>query len=297
MNCYFLSDISSHLKINGEYVGVISNNLKKVTVNCDKPLIEFLPCNTLYQSVYGNKNTANLKTFMVNNCLICMPLFSKVNNYPFKVIGQKQKNSYSLYATLTVVLDGCVKFFLDGTISAVNRLPFIPTDFNVEFYQNFIILSFHAEKTALFVYSTDSGNLIFSDLVDQFRISNFIEVEKRYKTVTKTTLIESWSFEENSQLYSRHDVKEKDFYEINSYILPIAFFENVIIGGSVEKVVTPEFNARLIQLREFLGKVIKITPSPFDRNEVFLIKSDCLTAVKLEYTNRLISNVLAEDYF
>ena len=296
MNCYFLSDIDAHFKINGSYVSKACKNLKVTTANAFD-LFEFLPHNPIYLPAYSNKENTRVKLFNFKDNLICYPVYSKVNNYPFKILYQKEKSNFLGNIVLTVVSDGAVKFFIDGSITAVATLPFLPAECDFDFYQNTLFVWFKGEKTAIFIYSLDSKNLIFSDLVDEFFISSVIEVKKRYQTVTKTIVSETWSISETPSLVGKKDSFEKDYFDIHPRLLPLAFFQNVILGANVSSIVTPSLNERASSLKDFLGKVIKIIPSPSDNLETLLIKNDCLTAVKLEFSNRLISNLFAEDYF
>ena len=90
MNCYFLSDIPAHLKIDGEYKGVACKNLSYLNVD-NTPLFEFLPLNQAYCSVYSTKNSKNLKIFNFYNDKLIYPIFTLKNCHPFKVLNQKTK--------------------------------------------------------------------------------------------------------------------------------------------------------------------------------------------------------------
>ena len=295
MICYLLSNIPSYVKINGIYVGKISQNVKIIETE-NTPFFEFLPENENFRCVYGCEKSQNLLIVKIKNSLFVTPNFSKLNCHPFKVLFQKQVTNYNHNVTITAVLDGCVKFFIDGFITSVKTLPFIPNGFDAYFYKKFLRVSFYAEKTALFIYSLDSGNLIFSDLVDEFSVTDIIETKKRYFIVTKSVINEQWTLDENSKLILRRDFKERDFFQIHPSLIPLAFFENVNINASVKDIVTPDFNSKITNLYSFLGKSNAVINSPFNKDEVLLIKNDVITSVKCEFTNRLISNVFAEDY-
>ena len=295
MNAFIFSEIPAHLKVNGVYQGVVNGNLYEVEVDDTTPLFELYPKINRYTPIYGDKTSKDIKIFNLGDNLLVYPTYPLKNNYPFKVIGQKQQSSYSVNATVTVVCDGGVKFFLDGSVSDVKALPFIPSSFEINIISNLITVAFSAEKTAFFIYDSESRKLVFSDVADGFFVSDNLTVKKSFSTATKTTIEEEWTLSSNPTLISRRDIKERDFLEIHPYLLPLAFFENLLIGGSVKSIVTPNLSERISDLYEFLGKVLKVIPS-YINGEVFLIKCDCVTACKLEYENRLISNVLADDY-
>ncbi len=295
MNAFIFSEIPAHLKVNGEYQGVVNGNLSEVEVDKTAPFFELYPKSQRHAQVYGDKTSKDIKIFNINNHLLVYPVYPLKNNHPFKVLGQKQQSSYSVYATVTVVCDGGVKFFLDGTVSDVKTLPFIPQNFEINIISNLITVAFSAEKTAFFIYDSESRKLVFSDVADGFFVSDNLTVKKSFSSVTKTSIEEEWTLSSTPTLISRKDIKERDFLEIHPYLLPLAFFENLIIGGSVKSILTPNLNERISDLLEFLGKALKVIPS-CNNGEVWLIKNNGVTACKLEYENRLISNVLAEDY-
>ena len=295
MNAFIFSEISAHLKVNGEYLGVVNNNLYHVENIGDNCFLEPYPKNHSYAPVYGDKNSKDIKIFNLNGDLIIYPIYPLRHDYPFKIIGQKQKSSYSIYVTVTVILDGCVKFFIDGAVSDVKALPFIPTSFEVDIVSNIITVAFSAEKTAFFMYDTESKKLVYSDVASGFFLSDNLSVKKEFNTITKTCIEEEWTVSSTPTLISFKDIKSKDFLEIHPQLLPLAFFENLIIGAKVENIVTPNLNGRISELKEFLGKIIKVIPSRTN-GETLLIKSDGVSLAKLEFNNRLISNVLVEDY-
>ena len=295
MKVYLYSETPAHLKINGEYYGKVNDNTFLIEENFENPLFEFLPINPRYQPVYGSENTKELRKFSVKNGQLVYPVYPLKNNYPFKVLGQKQQSSYNVTANVTAVLDGNIKFFLDGSITDVKPLPFIPKNFEISIVSNLIIISFTAEKSALFIYSVQSGTLVYYDVVDEFYISNNLTVKKGYKTVTDTFIEEEWQLSDSPTLLSRRDFKDKDFIDVHPHLLPLAFFENLIIGASVQDTVTFNLSQKIIDLQNFLGKYNKVLP--IDKESVYLIKPNSVTIAKVEFENRLISNVLEEDCF
>lgn len=295
MKVYLFSEIPAHLKVNGEYLGKVNDNTYRLEVNAESPLFEFLPINSRYLPVYGSENSKEIKIFSINESKLIYPVYTLKNDYPFKVLGQKQQSNYNANASVTVVLDGTVKFFLDGSVNDVKALPFVPKNFEITLISNLIIISFSAERSALFIYSTQRGTLVYSDVVDEFYISDNLTVKKRYKTVNDTFIEEEWLLSDAPSLLSRKDFKVKDFLDVHPYLLPLAFFENLNIGASVQGAVTPNLNQKILDLQSFLGKYYKVIP--LNGESVYLIKPDNVTLAKVEFENRLISNVLEEDCF
>lgn len=294
MNCYFLSDLECYLKIDGEYKGVVSKNLSFLETS-STPLFEFLPFDNNYFSVHSTTSNKNLKIYDIYGEKLIYPIFNLKNCHPFKVISQTSKNHLSYSIKVTLVTDGAVKFYIDGSIYDIKSLPFVPTSVEIEFYKNYLLLSFIGKKTALFIYNLDTNLVCFSDLVDSFYISNVLVTRKEFKTITKTTIIEEWNIDKDITFLSRRDEKLRGYFDINSSLTPLSFIENAVIGGSVKEICTPKFSEKIANLKEFLGKVIKAIPSPNNPQEVWLLYENFISILKIEYENRLIDNILIDD--
>lgn len=293
---FFLSDIKAHLKVNGEYKGVVSNNLKSLNIPNKNVLFEFMPINDEYGVVYGDLNGKNVKVFNLSSKRLVCPVYTQKNSHPFKVITQKHAHLNGNGATVTVTLDGCVKFYLDGVLSDVNCLPFIPKNTEIYFYQNLLILEFFSIKTALYIYDINSKEKIYCDVVDEYAVNEVLTVKKTYQNVTKTIITQEWNLNGKPTLINVKDTKLKEYFSLKPCLIALSFFENVLIGASVKEIVTPNFNQKISQVKEFLGNVIKVVVSPLNKNECWLIKNEGVTVCTLRYENNLIDNMLAEDY-
>ena len=296
MNFYFLSDALSHLKIDGEYAGTIFQNAKKLTLSTAPSLVEFLPCRSEFSPVTLSQNVENPCILKVKNGVLYYPRFFKKPSGIFKVISQKNYNFYGGELTLTVTEDLIPKFYLDGSFYFLSSLPFIPDSSNVEFYGDYAFVSFYKKKTALFIFRISDGKQVYFDLVDNYRVSEVLTVEKSYKNVTKTTVLERWNLTPTVHLLSVSDEKQKPLYSLNEKLLPLAFFENAVIGGDVKDVVTAEFSKNAEKLREFLGKIRKVIPSLLGDGAVWLIQDGKVSEATLSIKNGLIDNVFLEDF-
>ena len=292
---FFLADVTSHLKVNGEYLGIVSNNLKKCYTKKSNYFYEFLPVNDNFNICYGDCNAKSVKVFdFLNRRLVC-PVFSLKTTLPFKILFQKQISVNGILTTLTAVTDGCVKFYVDGILNDVGSLPFIPSSGEIYFYQNHLVVEFSNANTALFIYNINTKEKVFSDIIKSYELSTTLTVSKEFKNATKTTTIEEWNLSTFS-LLNRRDEKRINFFDLKPFLLPLAFFENVLIGASVSEIVTPSFNEKILSVKDFLGDIVKVIPSPTTKNECWLITNNGVTVCRLEYQNRLISNIVAEDY-
>ena len=297
MNCYFLSDIPAHLKINGEYFGLINNNLSIVDNLSEDCFFEFLPTLSGYSHAYGCKSNKSLRVFKVDSNKLVVPVFERLQVLPFKFIMQKSESYHGETLTVTAYQDGGVKFFLDGIINDIKSIPFSPTNIEIRFYYNYVFVSFSLEKIALFIYDLTSKRLVFSDVIDSFLIDGDLIVKKSYQTVTSTQIIRVYNLNGEFSHISQRDEKLVDFEFLHPYLLPIGFFENVIIGGNVQKITTKNLHDKILDFKEFLGKVIKVIRPPFDSERFYLIKNDCISVCTLQYEDRLISNCLVDDFY
>ncbi len=292
MNCYFLSEIPCFLKVDGEYAGVVSRNLTKAYFTKPPTLVELLPLSDDFSPVYSFYNSKRLKPLKTADGYLYYPLFKPKKDQKFKVVFQKNFSNI----TLTVTEDNGVKFYIDGSFFFVGSLSFSPLECSVDFYGNYACVSFKRNKTAIFIFETQSGKLEFSDVCDEFLLSDFLTVKKNFSNLTKTTIVEKWQISSPFKIISTEDEKERDFRLLNDCLLPLAFFENAIIGASLKGVTTPNFFEKTKNLREFLGKVLRVIQSPVQDNAVWLIGENAVSSATLSFNNGLVDNIFIDDF-
>ena len=295
-NNYFLSNIPCHLKINGIYVGEIDGNLKLIQAKENSIFLEFLPKNNLYYPVYGNKTSEYLRVFKVENGFLYYPVFLLKKSLPTKIIFQKSEGFSFGEVLLTVITGGDVKMFLDGYLSDVKPLPFIPNGYEIKFLDGFIAVLLKGVKTAVFLYDINTRKLCYLDVLDEVYFSDVLTAVKRYKTVTKTIIKETWSISSEVKLLSLESNLEKPYREINENLLSLAFFENASLGADLKEIVTSNFYEKTANLKSFLGDVINVVFSPVKKGEVWLIENDVVIKGSLQMKGNLIDNVILDDF-
>ncbi|MBR6737997.1 MAG: hypothetical protein IKL82_06565 [Clostridia bacterium] len=297
MIIYVSSDLPAYFKINGEYASKVNKNLKSFEVYDDNALFEILPTNSNYLPCYGDVfGGTNLKAFKVQGGVLLYPVFKPQVVFGFKMLGQVSCDVGGVLTQLSVVLDGLCRFYLDGALSVVENLPFIPEKYELYHEKGLLFASFSREKTALFIYDVSTRRLVYSDVVSAFSFSETLTVKKEYLTTIYTTITERWNLIGEVSLISTHDEKEKSFLSLNPSLIGVAFFESVIIGASVEDVASPALIKRTKELKEFLGKVIRVLPSPSAKGEVWLITENEVIKGIPVYENGFINNVLLDDF-
>ena len=295
MNLYFLSEITAHLKVDGEYLGTVSKNMLVGESENEPKLVEFLPLSADFSPVYYTPYSPEVKRYLSPDGLLFLPIFPPKHSGGFKVLFQRALQSFSGQITITVTVDSGAKLYVDGAFCKVVEIPFIPSDFSAEIYGDLLAVSFYKKKTALYIFRLD-GTLEYFDVVDEFQISSLLTDDKRYKNSTLTTIIEKWNLSSPFSLIERVDKKEKDFFLLPKQMLPLAFFENAKIGGSIKEIATPNFYQKAENLRGFLGKILGVVPSPKNEGEVWILGENNLSIATLSLKNGLVDNVFIEDF-
>ena len=297
MKVFATCDLPCHFKINGESLGVIDKNLLTYNLERENPLFEALPLNELFSPCYSGINgSKSIKVFKVDNGVLVCPVLRKNYISNFKMLGQTECVINGVRTILSVVIDGVAKFYLEGCFNDVKTLPFIPEKFEIYYENGFIFVSFSAEKRALFVYELESAKLVFCNVVSAFSYSETLNVKREFQTVLKTTVFEKWNLGLEPTLIERRSETEKSFFEINPLLVPAAFFESVVIGASINEIASPNLVKRYDALREFLGKVIRVIPSPQEDNCVWLITEEKVVKGIVVLENGIIDNVLLDDF-
>lgn len=294
MEYYFISTTPYHLKINGEYVGKVTKNLTSLNLSHDS-FLEFLPLSSDLQPIYTDlKCCLNVKKYPFLSGEIILPIFNKNQNCIFKVLGQKQFSVNGYNFLLTLLIDGYVKFYVDGSVSIIDCLPFIPSDFEVYSYNSYVFFVFTSNKTILIGYdfSTNTPTLIFKDLVDKFEISNPLKIEKSYQFINPIIVFEEWNLSSKLTLLSRKTTLQKHVNEIHYSLIPLSFMQTLSVMGDVSIYLTDELKQRQNDLYEFIKKPKLLFTSPNSFNEIISITETDIFTYKIETTNNLISNII-----
>ena len=290
MKVCFFSYSRCHLKVNGEYFGVVGVNPSFSEVSPDS-LLEFIPFD---KSLCPTYLTAKDIYYKLGDYFIYIAFFSPVRNLPFKVLFQKNIGGAFGSLQITVIQNGGITFFVDGTMIAIEELPFIPDDFKGEFIENFLYLSFYKSgKIALFVYNFmgNSPTLVFKKIVDSFDILKELKTTVLYKFVVPVSITESWEYNGEFKLSSLRTTLLENPFSINENLRPLLFFQMVSVGADVGDFLSNELKPRKFDLLEFIGSPIFITPYFLDLKKTIVINKDKASLYSLTYERGLISNI------
>lgn len=295
MKSFFYCDNGAYLKCNGNFLGEIDCNLKF----CDVPqnsLLEILPKSKNHLPVYLNSNdyfgefTANFNTYYVFKINLY-----KRRNLPFKLLLQKSFYEAGNNYTVTVVSDGVLKFYLDGSVYALDELPLNPTSIDLKISNGYLFLSFYSSKVALFVYDVNTCNLVFKDLVDHFELTSSL-ITTSYKTCgIKLTVKENWDI--NSGFLKREKSVQKTslFYNVNKNLLPVVFLNLLKEDGDVLDFLHPTLKDRVLDLKNFFSNFETACLNPFNFNEVLVFYKEKLSRFCFEFSEDKIINVIENN--
>ncbi|MBO5851820.1 MAG: hypothetical protein J6R29_05770, partial [Clostridia bacterium] len=221
MKAFFISEKEAFLKVNGEFLGEVNKNIKTAEI-CENSLLEFMPKNQNFVPSYSSVKGSNLvKTYPLFLGTLFSVNFEKKRTFPYKILSQ---NSYSLGGnayTLTVLLDGAIKFYLDGKLLATDELPFIPSSSKLELYGGYIFAIFYGKKTAIYAYSLENGALCYKNLVDSFEFNSYFITKTIYKKTVDISVEEVYELNNNFTLFKRVGVKNKNSFSINKNLIPL----------------------------------------------------------------------------
>ena len=294
MNALFYSELPCYLKIDGDFVGEITKNVK-IFKNFDADcLLEFIPKNTEYFSICTLlKDKLNVKIFCLNGDYIIIPLFQKKLNLKYNVLYQETLNVYNNQLVLTIISDGGYKFYLDGPITYTDGLPFKIESFEYKIFSNNLFLMFLGIKTVVLAFDLNSNKLLFKNMCDKVYFDGFLNIENTYKTAIPIITTEKWDLT-NFKLVDKALNPLKIKYDVNSKLLSTAFFEWVSIGVSVKDFLSLDILSREQELYSFIGKPIAVFPYYKDINKTVVLDNQNAHLYTLEFKDNLIFNVLEE---
>lgn len=294
MTAIFYSEIPSHLKINGEYLGVIGKNAKILDFFNDDCLLEFIPQSNEYYSITTSiKNACSIKVFYLFGDIIIIPVYERKRNLPYKLICQKTFNIYNSSLIITVIQDGYYKFYLDGLITYIDELPFLIKDCEIKEVQNILFIIFKGKKQVVFAFDLTLRKLVYKSLADNVEFDGAISVTNYYKTAIPLNIVERWEIPTFS-LNKRSANLIKNQYEINPNLIGLSFFQLIALNLDTSFLLAENIKNREKELHGFIGKPIVVFPYCKDFKKTVVILNDSIHLYKLEYENGLINNILEE---
>ena len=294
MDYYFISHIPYHLKINGNYFGTVTSNLS-VIKNQTPTFFEFLPTSENYHPLYSAQTpTESVKFYNFLKGKLITVSFKKRLDNTFKILEQKTFNLNGVNYLVSVVVDGVCKFYVDGQITLIEKLPLRPTSFDVLTYKNLVFFAFFGKTTTLYGYdfSTPNAKVIFKDIISDFELSTTLKVKRFYPFINPLTITEVWELSSPLNLLERRSEFSKNIHLLNRQLLPLSFMETASVYGEIDEYLAPNLKERKSDLLQFIKKPIYLFSSPENHNEIINISSDGLFTYSLEFDGNKITNLI-----
>ena len=294
MKAYFLSDENAYLKVNGNFVGEVGKNVKVADISEDC-LLEFLPKNPLYAPAYSNENGSFLiKVHQLFLGRIYYVNYEKKRCFPYKILSQNGFIISGVNTTLTVLLDGAIKFFIDGKICVTDELPFLPTSAKLQEFCGSIFAIFYGKKTAVYAYD-NGGNLKYKNIVNSFDFDVNFNTKTQVLGVCKLEILECYDVKNNFKLVKRSVLKNKSAFEINKNLLPVLFFELILNGANASEILSQNLAEKQGDLSAFLGDVKHYFLNPYSQNEVVAIYEERASIYETIMQGGIITNIIEKD--
>lgn len=277
MYYYFSSEFPSAIKLNGIYLGYITDTVKCIDVDAKGAFIEICPtsqnCNainfTLDDSFVQNPPTNVTVTDMKGGYLI---KFLRPNYDPnFKVICQQKFSD--LVATLfnenglKLSLETPTDFFADNFCLQVKNGELIKTDV---LGAPILCLRLLGEKQYLACYLyKEKIKKIFFDQIESFDFENGFSTTKKFVDIQKHTVTTEWQLKNDLLIVKSKTVQNAPSFNIeklNAKLLPFAMLEELLVGGNVLPYLNEGMQQNAQKLKGYLGNFIGVMPPPLFRS-------------------------------
>lgn len=270
MYYYFTSKSDCAIKLNGIYLGVITNIVKHVNIVSDDTLVELLPLNS---------NSPSFSFTINSNFLSCPPSEISVTDMkggylivynpmisglPFKILEQQK-------------LDDClVTVFSDNTkkISIETNNNFFTENVCFEFdsvqikkFNDILLVGFNGIDSFIFCYKLFPKITVIDRLsCSGFSFDNQITLYTEHLDIAKHKVTRSFKVQNNEvKLIDKKIVHSQNFSVGNLplKVIPYAFLEELLVGGDVDCYLASNIKPNADKLRGFFGNFIGVMPPPF----------------------------------
>lgn len=294
MKFYFYSETAAYLKINGKYEGRVSKNVNVINrAEEGDCLFEFLPFNPDFLPCYGAAGRGKIAAYKFSDGLLIYPEYEKKRNRAYKVLSL---NKFYLGGDVYVktYLDGGIMYDIDGERYIRGELPLLPTRVDASDLGGYKAFSFTGEKTCLTVYSDNSGNAVFCDIVDDFSFrGGELTVEKRtLNSTVPFVLRESYAVGEPFAIKSRETEFLKSPFLINENLIDFALLDLILKKADVSRFLHPDLKKNGNALYSFLGNVKgAFCFTDCGKTKTAVIEKDKVSYISFEKSNSVITNI------
>ena len=295
MYYYFSAGFASAVKINGAFLGLLTNEVKFCDITQNDAFIEICSLDPLEPSVNFLLNENFLSsppdgvtiTDLKGGYLIkCDP---KCKGKDFKMLNQAREKDYAISVfndnTLKISIETPFDFFIDEF--KVNATSSTVESFFLNGNQ-LLIVTLKAEKTYFAVY--EIGKKINRSLFtcgDSYSLENGLFITEKRTDIAKHVVTTEYFFDGMLKVKNISTTVSKTFNleKLPQPILPFAFLEELLLGGEVSGYLSESVIKNADKLAGYLGNFIGVFPPPVfrDDNEVGLIYKTACNRYIAEY--------------
>ena len=296
MYYYFLSNFPAVIKINGAYLGTLSNSAKTFENNGgDTPFVEVtslsFPSKTyaflLNQEFLSCKNNHISITDLKGGYFIkfLLPIstdFSVIKQEKFEGLTATVFNDNGLKLSIETATDFYYEN-LDFSFESVNIFPVML--YNLAF----LGVEFNGDKKRLALYHiTEKVDKKFFSEVTEYSFSNGLYTKFEILDISKHIVEINWEFTNGEFIEEQKNVTQSASFCIANLpkdILPYAFLEDLLVGGEIKEYLTEDMFSKENKLKGYLGNFLGVCPPPIFRNplEVGLIYAKDTNIFEVNY--------------
>lgn len=310
MYLYFLSTIPCAAKLNGEYLGAVSENYS--VLPDEKGLFEFVPlCRGYNQSCFvRNEKLAddneNVRIIDLYGGFLIIPKFTRQVVSDFKELFFKTVDFPDFSVEVGVFAENGVKLCVRrGKDKIIENVPFSPATLNLEKAfidgKGYLVAFLSDKKTAVFGFEitdevSDGSGIrnVLKRECDGYKAENeTVILTETLNDILRHTVTSVWTFRGGVKLAKADIRRGREPYELPEKLLPYAFFEELRLGKDVCDFLTPRIRPRAEELKAFIGDFSVSLPPPHFRadNEILLLYGNRAEYAEIDFDGRLIDNV------
>jgi hypothetical protein len=235
-----------------------------------------------------------------------MLCFTKRKFYgAFTLIAQKSTQG----VTVSVYGDGGLKVAVDGNYGAeIFSYPFFATTANI-YIENFgysAIIAVHfscINKCAVYLTSSESIKEIYQGACNEIHLNGDLKIINNLSDTASHTVNIDFIRNQNFKAYkSVKTPTNLDFYNLPEEVIPIAFLEELLVGGNYADFLCEDLKERSFFIPDYLGNFTKVITLPNTIKEIGLLYPEENSAYdftvkrcKITVQNYKITNLKLED--
>ncbi|MGN0824281.1 MAG: hypothetical protein ACI4MB_04350 [Candidatus Coproplasma sp.] len=260
MRIYFLSCRTAALKLNGEYLGTVGAVEKYVDWTGSEDILaeiipngEWLPRSFFIGQELFKNPPAFLKVYLFDGgAQICVAHFERLGG--LKILEQR---SISGLSTTYFSLCGRAYLSCDGQESSLYELPdyFLNCRLTAEKINGLLVLILSG-KDCLCVISS-SGKKLHIGRAESYSTGDMLELTINFKGCAGYYAEQTYGYNGQELTKIKSEIKRR--YEVESSVLPFAFFECLLYGGDCGEYLTDELQTEQQALKKYLGAYTEVT--------------------------------------